>query len=80
MGLRGGRDCCLAFLMGIFVLVAAVHAREITVQEAIVQAQQETRGKVLSVQTLHVGKHKIYRIKVITHDGLVRIIEVPAEQ
>lgn len=55
-------------------------AREISVQEAVAQAQQETDGKVLSVQTLRAGRHKIYRIKILTRDGQVRIVTVKAEQ
>ena len=42
--------------------------------------QHDTNGKVLSVQTLDMGKRKVYRIKVLTRDGQVRVVEVPAEQ
>jgi uncharacterized membrane protein YkoI len=63
------------------VLAATVaHAREISVQEAVAQAQQEVDGKVLSVQALNVGKRKVYRIKILTRDGQVRIVQVQAEQ
>ena len=55
-------------------------AREISVQEAVVQAQREADGKVLSVQTLNLGKRKIYRIKVLTRDGTVRVVQIQAEQ
>jgi uncharacterized membrane protein YkoI len=62
------------------VLAIGVAAREVSVQEAVAKAQQETNGKVLSVQTLTVGKHKVYRIKVLTTEGQVRVIQVPADQ
>ena len=65
------------------ILAAAavdVPARELSVQEAVAQAQRESDGKVLSVQTLNVGKHKVYRIKILTRDGQVRIVQVAAEQ
>jgi uncharacterized membrane protein YkoI len=55
-------------------------ARELTTQEAVAKVQQETSGKVLSVQTLMQGKRKVYRIKVLTADGQVRVVQVPAEQ
>jgi uncharacterized membrane protein YkoI len=55
-------------------------AREVSVQEAVAKAQQETNGKVLSVQALTIGKRKVYRIKVLTTDGQVRVIQVPADQ
>jgi uncharacterized membrane protein YkoI len=55
-------------------------ARELSAQEAVAKVQQETSGKVLSVQTLMQGKRKVYRIKVLTVDGQVRVVQVPAEQ
>lgn len=61
-------------------LSAAVAAREISVQEAIAKAQHDTPGKVLSAQTLRLGKRKIYRIKILTSEGQVRIVQVPADQ
>lgn len=67
-------------LLGITLATPALQAREISVQEAIAQAQREADGKVLSVQTLNVGKRKFYRIKVLTRDGQVRIVQVAAEQ
>lgn len=82
MCLQAVRHRWLIFFTG-FCLIAAVSvacAREVSVQEAVTQAQQKARGKVLSVQTLHIGKRKVYRIKVITRDGLVRVVEVAAEQ
>jgi uncharacterized membrane protein YkoI len=69
--------------IGVLLLCAAawpVLAREISTQEAVAQAQREAQGKVLSVQTLNVGKRKVYRIKVLTRDGQVRIVQIPAEQ
>ncbi|HEY6544530.1 MAG TPA: PepSY domain-containing protein [Dokdonella sp.] len=67
-------------LVGAFLTGGLALAREISAQEAVAQAQREVEGKVLSVQTLNVGKRKIYRIKVLTHDGRVRVVQVPAEK
>ena len=82
MCLRAVRHCCVAFFAGLCVMAtaSAAYAREVSVQEAVAQAQHKTNGKVIAVQTLHVGKRKVYRIKVITRDGLVRVVEVAAEQ
>jgi uncharacterized membrane protein YkoI len=66
-------------LVLMFALTVA-HAREISAQEAVSQVQRDTNGKVLSVQTLDMGKRKVYRIKVLTREGQVRVVEVPAEQ
>lgn len=76
------RGLGLAFLVGMWTMLSAgsAVAREISVQEAITQAQQQTDGKVLSAQTLRLGKRKIYRIKILTPDGQVRIVQIPAEQ
>jgi uncharacterized membrane protein YkoI len=73
---RASIVCCIALALA----VGTVAAREISLQEAVAQAQQETQGKVLSVQTLNVGKRKVYRIKTITRDGRVRVVQVQAEQ
>ncbi|MEO6690350.1 MAG: hypothetical protein ABIS07_15785 [Dokdonella sp.] len=62
------------------LLVPLALAREISIEEAVVQAQHEADGKVLSVQTLNVGKRKVYRIKLLTRDGQVRVVQIPAEQ
>jgi len=68
--------CALALALS----AATAGARELTTQEAVAKVQQETSGKVLSVQTLMQGKRKVYRIKVLTVDGQVRVVQVPAEQ
>ncbi|MFI4969838.1 MAG: PepSY domain-containing protein [Lysobacterales bacterium] len=76
--MRGFRHWGILLLLG--VAATAVGAREISVQEAVAQAQHEGDGKVLSVQTLNVGKRKVYRIKLLTRDGQVRIVQIAAEQ
>jgi uncharacterized membrane protein YkoI len=68
--------CALALALA----AGGAQARELSAQEAVAKVQQETSGKVLSVQTLMQGKRKVYRIKVLTSDGQVRVIQVPAEQ
>lgn len=72
----------MASLCALVLALAAgtADARELSAQEAVAKVQQETSGKVLSVQTLMQGKRKVYRIKVLTSDGQVRVVQVPAEQ
>lgn len=70
----------LLALLGVALLTPTVLAREVSVQEAVAQAQREASGKLLSVQTLTVGKRKVYRIKLLTRDGRVRIVQVAADQ
>ena len=47
-------------------------------QEAIAKVQHETGGKVLSAETKTQGTKTIYRIKLLTRGGQVKIVEVPA--
>ena len=62
------------------VLVATpAFAAGITLQEAVAKVERETQGKVLSAETKHNGRQTVYRIKVLTRDGQVRVIEVPAD-
>lgn len=74
---HGGR-----WVVALALLVAAglAAAREVSPQEAVAQAQREADGKALAVQALTIGKRKFYRIKVLTRDGQVRIVQIPAEQ
>ena len=67
--------CALAI-----AFVLPLEARELSAKEAVAKVQQDTSGKVLSVQTLTMGKRKVYRIKVLTPDGQVRVVQVAAEQ
>lgn len=81
--MQARRGTSLLFFLALSCTAAApafVAAREVSVQEAVAQAQRQADGKVLSVQTLNVGKRKVYRVKILTRDGQVRIIQVPAEQ
>lgn len=70
----------LATVFAVMLISSAATAREITVQEAIDQVQRETSAKVLSVQTLRLNSRKIYRIKILTSGGQVRVLEIKADQ
>jgi len=70
--------------IAVFVLASVCTARPVTaaksLQDAIGKVERETRGKVLSAETKHNGRSAVYRIKVLTRDGQVRVIEVPADE
>lgn len=68
---------CLFCACALGVAVPAFAA--LTLPEAVARVERETHGKVLSAETKHNGRRTIYRIKVLTRDGQVRVIEVPAE-
>ena len=71
----------MAVLLGCACVLAApaLHAATLTLQEAIAKVERETHGKVLSAETKRTGNRAIYRIKVLTRDGRVQVIEVPAD-
>jgi hypothetical protein len=67
-------------VFAVFTAVSArVEAATLTRREAIARVQRDTGAKVLSAETKQVGRQIIYRIKVLTRAGSVRIIEVPAD-
>lgn len=49
-----------------------------SLQDAVERVQRETSGKILSAETVRIGRQKMYRIKVLTPDGRVRVVQVPA--
>lgn len=67
---------------GLLLVTAAAGsatAAALSLRDAIRNVQRDTGAKVLSAETKHIGKRTVYRIKVLTHDGQVKVIEVPAE-
>ena len=66
---------CLAALTAAPVAYAAA----MTLQDAIAKVERDTHGKVLSAETKRTGNGAVYRIKVLTRDGRVQVIEVPAD-
>ena len=66
--------------LAVAVLVTAmpVVAAPMTLQDAIAKVERETGAKVLSAETKGGARQKVYRIKVLTRDGQVKVIDVPA--
>ena len=75
------KNCLAKVCLYIAALFAAgpVFAAGLTLQDAVAKVERETHGKVLSAETKHNGRQTVYRIKVLTRDGQVGLIEVPAE-
>ena len=70
------------FVFALFALAAATVAPAAAVkslQDAIAKVERDTHGKVLSAETKHNGRSAVYRIKVLTREGQVRVVEVPAD-
>ena len=66
-------------LLAAFTLSSHDALAALTMRDAIARVQHDTGGKVLSAETRTQGRKMIYRIKVLTRDGQVKIVEVPAE-
>lgn len=73
-----------ALLVPIGLLLAATavarqpEATAPTLDQAVIQVQQKTGGRVLSAEQRHVGRRLEFRIKVLTPDGYVRIVTLEA--
>ena len=60
------------------LLLAAPPASALTLQEAVAKVERETGGKILAAETIRVGRNVIFRIKVLTPDGRIRVFQLPA--
>lgn len=67
------RSLLFAWLLTLAVPVWA-SGRADNLQDAIAQVQRETGGRVLSADAVPAGAGELYRIKVLTPDGRVRVI------
>ena len=70
----------ISFLLAALLAVATPVAaqRAMSLQDAVERVQRETGGRVLSAETVRVGRQKLYRVKVLTPQGRVQVITVPA--
>jgi hypothetical protein len=66
------------FALAMLAAAGFVVAAPLTLKDAIAKVERETGAKVLSAETKRSGRQAIYRIKVLTRAGQVKVIEVPA--
>jgi hypothetical protein len=74
------RRCILLLLaLGLSAVVGAAEPErpKLKLRDAEEQVRQETGGRILSAQTVGHGKNQVYRIKVLTAKGSVRVVQVP---
>ncbi|MBN8738882.1 MAG: hypothetical protein BGP24_13170 [Lysobacterales bacterium 69-70] len=55
-------------------------AAQLTLEDAVEQVQQEIQGRVLKAEEVTIGKKKLYRIKLLTRDGRVQVVKIPADE
>ena len=51
-----------------------------SLHEAIEQVRRQTGGRILSAETVGHGKNQVYRIKVLTPQGSVRVVQIPTRK
>lgn len=51
-----------------------------TLQEAVQRVERETGGKILSAETLRIDGRTVYRIKVLTPEGRVQVVQLRARE
>lgn len=68
----------LRTLMLAVLLAAAPLAHAIDRDQAAAQVQQQTGGRVLSVDSAERDGRKVFRVRVLTRSGEVRIVIVDA--
>ncbi|MEO8459403.1 MAG: hypothetical protein ABI451_02640 [Dokdonella sp.] len=76
------RRSLVGVALSLLLVAGSVDAetRERSLQEIVQQVEQDTDGKVLSVQTLQRNGHKIYRVKVLTRDGRMQVVQVRGDE
>ncbi|MBL8299938.1 MAG: PepSY domain-containing protein [Rhodanobacteraceae bacterium] len=60
--------------------VGAAAAAPMTLEDAVERVQQEIQGRVLKAEEVTIGKKKLYRIKLLTRDGRVQVVKIPADE
>lgn len=49
---------------------------QMSLERAVQQVQQQTNGRILAADSIPNGRSKLYRIKVLTPDGHVRVMQL----
>jgi hypothetical protein len=49
---------------------------QMSLETAVQQVQQQTDGRILAADSIPNGRNKLYRIKVLTPDGHVRVMQL----
>lgn len=47
-----------------------------TLRDAVAMVERETGGRILAAETVTTGDSRVFRIKVLTPDGTVRVVQV----
>jgi hypothetical protein len=61
----------------LLALAAASPALAISLEEAARQAARQYDAKVLSARTVNRGGERVHEIKLLTRDGVVKVVHIP---
>lgn len=61
----------------LLALAAASPALAISLEEAARQAARQYDAKVLSARTVNVRGQRVHEIKLLTKDGVVKVVHIP---
>ena len=61
-------------------VTSAAASAQLTLEDAVERVQQEIQGRVLKAEEVTIGKKKLYRIKLLTRDGRVQVVKIPADE
>jgi len=53
---------------------------QMSLEHAVEQVQQQTNGRILAADSSPNGRSKLYRIKVLTPDGHVRVMQMRSNE
>lgn len=66
-------------LCALLIAVAAPAWAEVSRDEAVAAAQRVSQGRVLSVEKAESARRPVWRVKILTAQGEVRVILIDAE-
>lgn len=76
-----------ALVLGVVLAASAAATRgqpgvqgAATLREAVALIERDTGGRILAAETVTTGETRVYRIKVLTPDGTVRVVQVVATE
>lgn len=70
---------CLLIPVGAALAAQSPPPPALTLEQAISRVQRESGGTILSAERQRRGRKVEYRLKVLTPDGHVRVLAVPAD-
>jgi hypothetical protein len=68
---------CTTFILALTMSNYALADPELTLKQAVAKVQRESGGKILSARTMKTAQGDAYRIKVLTPQGRVRVVQIP---